>query len=174
MLAVKDRSFFLMEAVIFMLLGIIAIAVPVLFTFSLTVVLGILLLIAGGYQLARLWKHRSTSGFWSALFSSIVNLAVGILLLLHPIAGMITLTLLFIIYFFLIGLIQILWAWQLRHYAQWGWILLSALLSLLLGGLVLAGLPESALWALGLFFGINLLFTGIALWNVAWNMPTLE
>lgn len=167
----EDRTLYLIEALLLILLGIAAIVVPGVFTLSLELLFGAILIIAGVYQLYRVWVHRETPHFWIASFSSLLNIILGLLFLLNPLAGILTLTLLLIVYFIVIGVLQITWAWQLRHQSQWGWIFASGILSLLMGAILISGWPSSAIWAIGLLFGINVLFSGIALWNVAWNIP---
>ena len=46
---------------------------------------------------------------------------------------------------------------------RWGWMLASGILDIVLGVLLILGLPGTALWAIGLLLGLNLLFGGWAL-----------
>jgi uncharacterized membrane protein HdeD (DUF308 family) len=167
----SDRTLYLIEAAVFMILGLTAIAIPGLFTLSVELILGIVILLGGIYQLYRMWHQRHTERFWPALFSAAINIALGLVFLFKPLAGIISLTILLIAYFFASGVIQLIWTWQLRHVPQWGWLLLSGMLSILMGVLLVSGWPGSIIWSIGLLFGINLLFNGMALWNMAWNMP---
>lgn len=168
---ISDRTLFLVEAGILMVLGLLAIAIPGLFTLSIELLIGAALLISGCYQLCILWKKYLTYNNGFRWLGAILNIILGILLLTNPISGIITLTILLIIYFLVSGIVQIVWSWQLRPYSGWGWVAISGILALLMGAILITGWPTSAIWAIGLLFGINLLFSGIALWILAWDMP---
>ena len=46
---------------------------------------------------------------------------------------------------------------------QWGFMLLSGVIDLILAAIILAGLPGTAAWALGILVGINMVFGGSAM-----------
>jgi uncharacterized membrane protein HdeD (DUF308 family) len=50
---------------------------------------------------------------------------------------------------------------------RWGWMLASGIIDLILAAIIIAGLPGTAAWALGLLVGINLLIGGAALIGMA-------
>jgi uncharacterized membrane protein HdeD (DUF308 family) len=79
------------------------------------------------------------------------------------------LTLVLIAFFIVEGVATILYA--IDHKAQlserWGWMLVSGIVDLILAGIIFAGLPESATWALSLLVGINMLFGGTAMVGMA-------
>jgi uncharacterized membrane protein HdeD (DUF308 family) len=50
---------------------------------------------------------------------------------------------------------------------RWSWLLVAGLMDILIAGLIIAGLPGSALWAIGLLVGINLVFGGATLIGMA-------
>jgi len=86
-------------------------------------------------------------------------------LLLWPISGTISLTLVLIAFFIIEGIVSIMYAIDHRNQlsGQWGWMLLSGIIDLILAAIIFAGLPGTAAWALGLLVGINMLFGGAAL-----------
>jgi uncharacterized membrane protein HdeD (DUF308 family) len=86
-------------------------------------------------------------------------------LLLWPISGTISLTLVLIAFFIIEGIVSIMYAIEHRNQlsGQWGWMLLSGIIDLILAAIIFAGLPGTAAWALGLLVGINMLFGGAAL-----------
>ena len=87
------------------------------------------------------------------------------MLLLWPISGTISLTLVLIAFFVVEGIVSIMYAIEHRNQltGQWGWMLLSGIIDLILAAIIFAGLPGTAVWALGLLVGINMLFGGAAL-----------
>jgi uncharacterized membrane protein HdeD (DUF308 family) len=167
----RFRSFLYFEAVLFVLLGAIAIAVPQFLTLGVEMLVGALFLAAGVVQLFRLFDGQESLGFWSQLFSAILNLVLGGLLLFYPGAGILSLTYLLILYFILDGLTKLYYSFQVKPRTNWGWILVSGLLSLVLAGIIFSGLPGTATWVIGLLLGINMIFFGISLASLASALP---
>jgi len=89
---------------------------------------------------------------------------LGLILILRPLPGVLTLTMVLIIFFIVEGIVSILAAIQHRnHLRSWGWVLFSGIIDLLLAFLIWDGWPSSAEWAIGLLVGINMLFFGLSL-----------
>src|SRR5580658_3240039 len=160
---------FLVEGIILVVLGGAAIVLPVVATLAFTLVIGWLFLISGGVGLVTTFWMRSAPGFWWALLSAVIALAAGIVLIRWPINGTVSLTLLLIAFFAVEGIATIMYA--IEHRAQlssrWVWMLASGVVDLILAGIVFAGLPGTAAWALGLLVGINMLFGGTAMIGMA-------
>jgi len=160
---------FLVEGIVLIVLGVAAIIVPVIATLAFTLLIGWLFLISGVVGLVTTFWMRNVPGFWWSLISGVVGIAAGIVLLRWPISGAVSLTLLLIAFFLVEGIVTLMYA--LEHRAQlsgrWGWMLASGIVDLILAGIIFAGLPETATWALGLLVGINLLFGGTAMIGMA-------
>jgi uncharacterized membrane protein HdeD (DUF308 family) len=156
---------FLAEGIILVLLGIIAIVVPPIATLAFTIIIGWLFLISGIVGLITTFWMRHAPGFWWSLLSAVVGIGAGIVLLAWPISGSISLTLVLIAFFVVEGIVTIMYAIDHRGQAsaRWGWMLVSGIVDLILAAIIFSGLPGTALWALGLLVGINLLFGGSAL-----------
>ena len=160
---------FLFEGVVLVLLGAAAIIVPVVATLAFTLVIGWLFLISGGVGLVTTFWMRNAPGFWWALLSAAIAIAAGIVLILWPISGTLSLTLVLIAFFVVEGVATLMYAFE--HRAQlsgrWAWMLTSGIVDLILAGIIFAGLPGTAAWALGLLVGINMLFGGVAMIGMA-------
>jgi len=160
---------FLFEGIVLVLLGFAAIVVPVVATLAFTLVIGWLFLISGGVGLVTTFWMRNAPGFWWALLSAAIALAAGVILILWPISGVLSLTLVLIAFFAVEGIATLMYAFE--HKAQlsgrWGWMLASGIVDLILAGIIFAGLPGTAAWALGLLVGINMLFGGTAMIGMA-------
>lgn len=159
----QNRSLVLFEGIALVVLGVLAIALPVLFTFGIEQFLGWLFLFSGIIQGYRAFKTRESPGFWASLASALLAIIVGGLLLWKPMAGVLSLTILLTIAFFFEGIIKTWLAFSLRDFPNWGWLLLSGILALAMAAIIYAGWPGTAMWVLGLLVGINLLFYGYAL-----------
>lgn len=155
----------LVEGIILVLLGLIAIAVPPLAGLALTILFGWLFLISGVAGLVTTFMMRHAPAFWWSLLSAALGILVGGFLLAQPALGMVTLTYVLIAFFIVEGIATIMYA--LEHARelsrQWVWVLLSGVIDLFLAGVILVGLPGTIAWALGLVVGINMTFGGSSL-----------
>jgi uncharacterized membrane protein HdeD (DUF308 family) len=99
------------------------------------------------------------------LIGAALAILIGAFLVWRPFAGLITLTLALAIFFALHGVVQILTSLEHRRLfpRSWVWTAISGVADLILAGLIIAGWPGSVAWALGLFIGISLLLSGLAL-----------
>ena len=160
---------FLFEGIVLVVLGAAAIIVPVIATLAFTLVIGWLFLISGGVGLVTTFWMRQAPGFWWALLSAVIAILAGIVLILWPISGTVSLTLVLIAFFVVEGVATLMYAFEHRSQlsGRWGWMLASGIVDLILAGIIFAGLPETATWALGLLVGINMLFGGTAMIGMA-------
>ncbi len=160
---------FLFEGIMLVVLGVAAILLPVVATLAFTLVIGWLFLISGGVGLVTTFWMRNAPGFWWSLVSAVVGIAAGVILIRWPISGTVSLTLVLIAFFVVEGIVTIMYAVQHRSQltSRWGWMAASGVVDLILAGIIFAGLPETATWALGLLVGINLLFGGTAMIGMA-------
>ena len=160
---------FLAEGIILVILGLIAIVIPPLATLATTILIGWLFVISGIAGLIMTFRARHTPGFWWALLSAVIALIAGGLLLWQPLVGVLSLTFVLIAFFLIDGVLSIFLAIEHRRelVGRWGWILVSGIVDLVIAGIIWAGLPGTAAWALGLLVGIDLVFGGAALIMVA-------
>lgn len=150
---------FVVLGVALVVLGMIALGSTVVASLAVEMTFGVLLLIAGvGETFGSFWARR-WSGFFLHLLSGLLSIVVGVMFLARPGAGLVALTLVVASLFLVGGTFKIVAAVGYR-FAHWGWPLISGLLDVILGVLILAEYPASALWVLGLFLGINLIFRG--------------
>lgn len=156
---------FLMEGIALVVLGLLAIAAPVFASLAATIFFGWLLLISGGVGLIATLRARHAPGFVWSLVSAALGLAAGALLIVSPLRGTLSITAVLIGFLIIEGVVSIAYAMEHRSggSGRWGWMLASGVLDLALGGVLFAGLPGDALWALGLLIGINLVFGGWSL-----------
>jgi uncharacterized membrane protein HdeD (DUF308 family) len=160
---------FLFEGALLVILGLLAILIPQVATFAVTILLGWLFIVSGVFGLIASYYARQAPGFWWSLLSAALAIIVGGLLLARPIVGALSLTYLLIAFFFLEGIASIMFAIEHRRELTngWIWMLVSGIVTLALGFIILAGLPGTAEWALGLLVGIDMVFGGSALMAVA-------
>jgi uncharacterized membrane protein HdeD (DUF308 family) len=160
---------FLVEGILLVLLGLAAIILPPLASLAVTIFLGWLFLISGIAGLVLTFWARQMPGFWWSLVSAVLAVAAGIILLARPVQGTLTLTIVVGAYFLAEGVTTIMYALEHRRELsqRWSWLLVAGLMDILIAIIIVAGLPGSALWAIGLLVGINLLFGGASLIGMA-------
>jgi uncharacterized membrane protein HdeD (DUF308 family) len=157
-------KFFLAEGIVMLVLGLVAIAVPEIASLAIAILIGWLFFIGGIFRTLSVLRHRDMPGFAWSLLTAVLAIVLGLVLLLRPMAGVLTLTIALVIFFVVEGIAAILLAIEhRRHLASWGWVLLSGLVDLLLAFLIWDGWPSSAGWAIGLLVGINMVFVGLSM-----------
>jgi uncharacterized membrane protein HdeD (DUF308 family) len=155
----------LVEGVVLLVLGALAIVLPLVAGLAATVILGWLLLAAGVVGLIASISARQAPGFGWALLSAILAIGAGVVLLWNPAAGLATLTIVMIAYFIADGISMIVLAIAHRRELsqRWEWMLVNGIIDLVLAAILILGLPGTLVWALGLLLGIDLVMGGAAL-----------
>jgi len=158
-------SLFLTQGVIMIILGVLAVIWPQISTVAIDICIGWMFLISGIVGLATMFLAPSVSAFLWSLLTAALSLAVGVLLLWHPVEGTVSLTLALIAFFIAEGIFQIATAVRYRDAFpdSWGWMVMSGIADLVLAWLMISGWPGTAIWALGLIAGINLMTSGLGI-----------
>jgi len=151
---------FLLVGLSFIVLGIVGISLPQMTAIAIDLLIGWLLVFGGILQGVHAVKSRQWQGFFLSVFGTILYLGAGAFLLIEPLQGILTLTLLLALLFMFEGGLKISLAFQMRPQTGWIWPLVSGILAIVLALLIWAEWPSSAAWVIGLLFGINMLFAG--------------
>ncbi len=153
----------LVEGIILVILGLAAIVVPR--TIVVEILFGWLFLISGVTGLITTFLMRRAPGFWWSLLSAILGIWAGLVMLVSPVHGILSLTLILIVFFVIEGVASIMFALDHKRAqsGRWDWMLVAGIVDLIVAAIILFGLPGSAAWALGLLVGIDLIFGGSAL-----------
>jgi uncharacterized membrane protein HdeD (DUF308 family) len=155
---------FLVQGVIMIILGILAVGEPMVATLAITLFAGWLFLISGIVGLVGTFSARRVPGFWWALITAILAILVGIYLIWRPFSGILSLTLAVGAFFGAQGIVQIITAIGHHKVLQsWVWMLITGIANVILALIIWGGFPGTAEWVLGLLFGINLLLWGFSL-----------
>jgi uncharacterized membrane protein HdeD (DUF308 family) len=152
-------GWFLALGVLLILTGLVAVGMTFLTTVVTVVTLGAFALIASGAEIASAIWSRRWEGTMLHLLTGVLYGVFGFLLVTRPLLAAEVLTLVLALLLLTNGLFRIGFAATVRFH-HWGWSALSGLLSVLLGVLIWQEWPESGLWVIGLFVGIDLLMTG--------------
>jgi len=160
---------FLLQGVIMILLGGLAVAAPALATIAVDIYVGWLFLISGTIGFVAMFSARDISGFFWTFATALLSVVVGALLIWTPVEGALSLTVVLTAFFIMEGVLQAAASLVYRRTVpeSWGWMFASGLADLALAAIIIAGWPGSAAWTLGLIVGINLVTSGWAIVMVA-------
>jgi uncharacterized membrane protein HdeD (DUF308 family) len=150
---------FVLLGVALIFLGTVALGSVAITSLAAAVALGVLLVIGGVAECVGAFWCRCWSGFSFELLSGVLSVVVGLLFLRAPVSAMASLTLLAACFLMAGGLFKVVDALSHR-FAAWGWTLAGGVVDLVLGLMIWREWPSSALWVIGLYVGINLLFRG--------------
>jgi uncharacterized membrane protein HdeD (DUF308 family) len=154
-------AFLVGMGVALMILGIFAIGSSFIATMATVLVFGILLLLGALFQVITALWGRSWRGFFLHLLGGVLYLIVGIFMVDHPAEAALGVTLLVALGLFAGGILRIVMS-VIERFEGWEWMLLSGVVSFLLGAAIWRQWPLSGLWVIGLFVGIEMLSSGLS------------
>jgi uncharacterized membrane protein HdeD (DUF308 family) len=141
------------------IVGLVAIAFAVIATIVKVILIGILLLIAGATEVVHAFMARNGRGFALHLLAAALYLFVGVFVIEDPVRAASVLTLLLVAAFLVGGVLRVIFSLGATP-PGWPWVLLNGLVDVVLAALIWSEWPESSLWVIGLFVGIELIFHG--------------
>src|SRR6478672_8102149 len=163
----RHSLWYLIQGGLMILAGILALVFPAISSVAVVVFLGWVLIFSGILQAISLIGARHVPHFWLQLVSVVLFILVGSLFLRNPGEGLLTLML--IVFFMVEGISKVIFALTIRPFPNWGWVLGSGIVGILLAFYLWASIPVSAVWVLGVLLGIELICEGAALFHLAWQ-----
>ncbi|HUK32232.1 MAG TPA: DUF308 domain-containing protein [Candidatus Acidoferrum sp.] len=149
-------------SVLMILAGLLAIAMPQLAGIAVNLVVAWLLVFSGAAHLVFAWHTRTTGGILWELLVAALYIGIGIYLLIHPVAGLATLTLALAIYLFIEGILEFILGFVVRPLPGSGWLFFDGIITLILAVLIWRTWPSSTEWVIGTLVGISMLFSGMS------------
>jgi uncharacterized membrane protein HdeD (DUF308 family) len=150
---------YLALGVALIVLGLVALTTPLLATLTTVTFISVLLIVGGVGQAAGAFGARRWTGFFALLLVSILYLVVGLVTLGHPVGFAAGLTLVIAVFLMGAGMFRVVVALATRI-PHWSWMLAHGVLALVLGILIWRQWPEASLWVIGIFVGLDLIFSG--------------
>jgi uncharacterized membrane protein HdeD (DUF308 family) len=155
---------FLFQGILMLFLGMLAVALPNIFTLEIELLVGWLFIVGGFFRAAAIFSKRHMPGFWWSLLSAVLAVVLGAILIARPLQGVITLTIVMTALFVIEGVAAVFVALEYSRYLRnWSWTLFSGLVNLGLAFLIWQGWPGTAAWVIGLYVGVNMIFLGVPL-----------
>ena len=147
--------------IIFMIAGVIALGSVVMSTVTSVLIIGIMMVMAGAAEIVTAFRVKDWGRFALWMLLGVLYVAAGIICFYRPFEAAAIITLMLGIALIIGGVVRGFLAWSVREAGKpWGWVALSALITLLLGLMIVAKWPYSSAYTLGIFLGIDLIFIG--------------
>ena len=146
--------------VVYIIAGIIALGSVVLATVATVFVVGIMMVIAGVAEVINAFQIKTWGRFLLWLLLGALYIVAGLITFENPLLAAAILTLFLGIALIASGIMRIVLAFSMQAVMPWIWVLLSGVITLLLGLVIVAHWPVSSLYILGLFLGIDLVLAG--------------
>jgi uncharacterized membrane protein HdeD (DUF308 family) len=146
--------------IVYMAVGIIALGSVVMATAAGVLVVGVMMVIAGVAEVINAFQVKSWGKFLFWLVLGVLYIVAGYIAFSNPLLAAATLTLILGASLVVSGIVRIFLAFGMKEGAPWVWVVLSGLITFLLGLIILAQWPVSSLYVLGIFLGIDLVFAG--------------
>jgi uncharacterized membrane protein HdeD (DUF308 family) len=169
----KYSLWYLLQGVLLIVAGVLALVYPIIASVAIITLLGWILIITGVLQGISLIGARDVPHYWLSLISAVLAIVIGLLLLRQPDSGLLIMTVLLIVYFMVEGISKVIFALTIRPFPNWGWVLASGLVGILLAVYLWANMPVTSEWVLGVLLGILLVSEGVALAYLAWKVREL-
>lgn len=163
-IAVRKRSsaWSVVMSILMIVAGLLAIVLPFAAGIAANIFVGWMLVFSGGAHFVFAWHRRNARGILWELLLAGLYVFVGGYLLLHPLLGLLSLTLALAIYLLIEAILETTLAFTFRPVRGWGWLLFDGIVTLGLSFLIWLSWPASTEWAVGLLIGISILFNGIS------------
>jgi uncharacterized membrane protein HdeD (DUF308 family) len=147
-------------SLLLMLAGVLAIGLPLAAGIAVNIVVAWLLVFCGVAHLMFSWHLRGIGEvIWQVLLGALY-IGIGVYLLVHPVAGLVTLTLALAIYLFAEGVLELILSFRVRPRQGWGWLLLDGIVTLILAIMIWRTWPANTEWVIGTLVGISMIFSG--------------
>jgi uncharacterized membrane protein HdeD (DUF308 family) len=168
----KSRAWLITGAILSLVVGLLALSSPLLFSFLIVQLLGVFALVSGVISLlAAIFDKDVAPRGLNAVFA-LVRIGAGLALLSCVRSGLNLIMLIFAVYLIVEGIFDIYGALKMREHSGRIFMMLNGIITIVLGLMVYAHWPSGSAWILGLFFGINLLFNGFSQLMLALSAST--
>jgi len=158
----KNSGWITALGIVQIIVGLMALGSPLVAGIAAAVVAGVCLSAAGIIRIFAAFKAGSWGAGIFGLLVGILTVLGGLVIMVNPLFGLASLTLLLAVYFLVEGGAVIMLGFKMKPTKGWGWTFFSGLVTLFLGGLIWSQWPLSGVWAVGTLLGIHLIFDGWA------------
>jgi uncharacterized membrane protein HdeD (DUF308 family) len=131
-------------------------------TVATVLVVGIMMIISGVAEVINAFQLKSWGKFLLWVLLGLLYIFAGFVTFENPLLAATLLTLMLGFALVASGIMRLILAFTMKEGTPWLWVVLSGLITLVLGAIILAHWPVSGLYILGIFLGIDLVFAGVS------------
>src|SRR5579871_3446596 len=146
--------------VVYIITGFVALGSVVMATVASVFVVGVIIIVAGVAEIINAFQLKSWGKFLIWALLGVLYIVAGFVAFENPLLAAAVLTLTLGMALIASGLVRIFLAFSLKRERSWIWLLLSSLVTMLLGVLILAHWPINSVYVLGIFLGLDLVTAG--------------
>jgi uncharacterized membrane protein HdeD (DUF308 family) len=158
----REMGWSIVLSVLMIVAGVLAIIAPQASGIAVTILVGWLLVFCGAAHMVYAWHMRRSGGILWEILLGIICIVAGGYLLLHPMAGLVSLTVVLAVFLLLESVLEFILSFQLRPLPGSGWLLVDGIITLILAIIIWRTWPASTLWVIGTLVGVSILFSGVA------------
>ena len=158
----REVGWSIVLSVLMIVAGVLAIIVPQVSGIAVTILVGWLLVFCGVAHMVYAWHTRRIGGLLWEMLLGIIYIVAGGYLLLHPMAGLVSLTVVLAVYLLLESVLEFILSFLLRPLPGSGWLLVDGIITLSLALIIWRTWPASTTWVIGTLVGVSMLFSGVA------------
>jgi len=147
--------------VVFLIAGLVALGSVVMATVASVAVVGAMMLVSGIAEIVNAFGVKTWGKFFLWALLGALYVVAGLVTFQNPLLAATVLTLMLAVALIVSGGLRIVLAMQMTEGTPWVWVALSGVITVLVGGMILAQWPVSSLFVLGIFLGIDLVFAGV-------------
>jgi len=148
--------------VVYVIAGIIALGSVVMATVASVLVVGVMMIVAGIAEVIGAFQFKSWGKFLLWVLLGALYVVAGFMAFENPLLAAAVFTLILGASLVASGIMRIVLAFSMKEQTPWGWVVVSGIITAVLGLLILARWPVSSLYILGMFLGIDLIFAGVS------------
>src|SRR5208282_3538211 len=147
--------------VLLIIFGMVAVGTPFLAAVAVNALIAWLIVLAGVVHLMLAFRaHGAGSMIWKVLVG-LAYLCFGVYMILHPVLGVVSLTLVLASLFLIEGILNIIMFFRMRSMHGSSWVLVDGIITLLLGLMIYLQWPSSSAWAIGVLVGVSMIISGV-------------
>lgn len=149
-------------SVVMIIAGVLAIVLPPIASFAITLWVGWLLILSGAAHLVFAWHTGSAGGVVWELLVGVLYVVAGGYVLMHPLVSMVALTLALAVFLFVEAILELVLSFKLRPMPGSGWLIVDGIITLVLAVMIWRTWPFNTGWVLGTLVGVSILFSGVS------------
>jgi len=147
--------------ILLIVFGMVAVGSPFLAAVAVNVVIAWLIVLAGVVHVMLAFRaHGASSMIWKLLVG-LAYLCFGAYLIIHPVLGVVSLTLILASLFLIEGILDIVLFFRMRAVGGSNWVLVDGIVTLVLGLMIYMQWPSSSGWAIGTLVGVSMIVSGV-------------